>query len=444
MQRSLLYTLRLLVVITTLIIVYSIYSIENIDIWMFLFWVVLAAISESLPVFITKDRAVSVTLAILIAAQLSHGTYFTVLVGASCFILVIAKYPDNKYKNFFTIPWNVSAINISNLAISLLLSGWLSDYLNQFSSHNMSIMPYSLLAITTYIVSLFVLNSLIMTLYVYLANNVRFISTWVHGVFWALPNLLAITPMGFFIHKFYELPTGYFYVLLLFGPLLLARYSFKLYLDSQSQYYKTIKTLTAAIEAKDEYTEGHSRRVEYYAEMIATRMKLSAKKIESIKVAALLHDIGKIGIDDSILRKPEKLNDDEWVKIRQHPSIGAKILEDVPFPDKIKVYIEHHHEKYNGTGYPDKLKAGQIPIEACILTAADAYDAMTSDRPYRDAMSRKTAMENLRKDRGTHFHPVVADVLLQILEEEVLKEQEAAARAEQEAAYQEAALTVEP
>lgn len=429
-------------IVSILIIAVSVANIRNISIYLLLFWVLLILLCESLPVFISKERAVSVTLAILIASQLSHGTYFTTIAGAICFLFIFTKYPNEGYKYIFTISPKITIGNIINYTITLFISGMLYDLLlAQYPILGEN--TFNIIPILVFTSTFFLLNSIILTFFITLLNAVKFIPTWKQGVLWALPNFIAIAPIGFFIHRLYMLPSGYFYILLLLGPLLLARYSFKLYLDSQSQYYKTVKTLTVAIEAKDEYTEGHSRRVEYYAEKIATRMKLSSKKIESIKVAALLHDIGKIGIDDSILRKPEKLDDDEWVKIQQHPSIGAKILEDVPFPDKIKDYIEHHHEKYNGTGYPDKLRAGDIPIEACILTAADAYDAMTSDRPYRSAMSRATAMENLRKDRGTHFHPVVADVLLQILEEEAREEQKAAARAEQEAAYQQAAPTVE-
>ena len=129
---------------------------------------------------------------------------------------------------------------------------------------------------------------------------------------------------------------GILYILMLMGPLLLARYSFKLYLESKEQYYKIIQTLTAVIEAKDEYTEGHSRRVAYYVEKIAERMRLSPNRIESLKVAALLHDIGKIGIEDSILQKPGKLTNSEWEKIRQHPRIGIRILDEVAFPTVIK------------------------------------------------------------------------------------------------------------
>jgi len=211
---------------------------------------------------------------------------------------------------------------------------------------------------------------------------------------------------------------------MLLGPLLLARYSFKLYLDSKEQYYNIIKTLTAAIEAKDKYTEGHSRRVEYYSELIAQKMKIPPNRIESIKVAALLHDIGKIGIEDYILRKPGKLTEEEWEKIRQHPRIGMKILEEVSFPDAVKNAILHHHEKYNGEGYPDNLKAEENSIDAYILAAADAYDAMTSDRPYRKALSREAAIDILKKERGNQFHPKVADILVSILEQEEAKEKE--------------------
>ena len=147
-------------------------------------------------------------------------------------------------------------------------------------------------------------------------------------------------------------------------------------------------------------------------------MRLAPGSIEDLKVAALLHDIGKIGIEDSILRKPTELTKCEWDKIKQHPWIGIRIMYEVAFNPVIKNAILHHHEKYDGGGYPDNLMGSETSLDAYILGAADAYDAMTSDRPYRKALSRRQAIEVLRKEKGSQFHPIVADVLIRILEKE--------------------------
>ncbi|NLB42629.1 MAG: HD-GYP domain-containing protein, partial [Clostridiales bacterium] len=240
----------------------------------------------------------------------------------------------------------------------------------------------------------------------------------VTSTLWALPNFIAIAPLGFFLHKIYELPNGFIYILLILGPILLSRYSFKLYLDAKEQHYKTIKTLTAAIEAKDEYTEGHSRRVEHYVEQMAEKMKFPPNRIESIKVAALLHDIGKIGVKDSILGKPGRLTDEEFESVQQHPSIGVRILEEANLSEEVIDAIHHHHEYYNGNGYPDNQKGNEVPLDAYIIGAIDAYDAMTSDRPYRKAFSKEKAISILKKERGEQFHPDVIDTLITILESE--------------------------
>lgn len=236
-----------------------------------------------------------------------------------------------------------------------------------------------------------------------------------------LPNLLSTAPMGYFLARFMDMGEGYEgYAMasLFILPLLFARYAFKLYLDSKEQFYKTIRTLTAAIEARDKYTEGHSRRVEMYSEVLANELKIHPTLIEDIKVAALLHDIGKIGIEDRILRKPGKLDPEEMDQIRAHPTIGLYILEDVDMNRNIKDTILYHHVFFNGKGYPAVGADKQVPLSAYIVALADAYDAMTSDRPYRSAIPREKAIEIIRENRGSQFHPVVVDAFLAIIERE--------------------------
>ncbi|HHY83583.1 MAG TPA: HD-GYP domain-containing protein [Clostridiales bacterium] len=421
MNKKLTAVLSVLSVISFIVLAYSIMQIEVNEIPSLLFWIFLGSLFESLPIYYAKERAVSVTFAIILAAQFSHGTSFTTLVAALSAVLVFIKNSDGSYKHLFNLPIHISLINLTNYTISMFLAGQFYHFLDKIWPSDTSL----LLKIPLYILTVFFFNSTIMSIYASIMSNSPFIKIWTEGTLWALPNFIAIAPIGFFIYKLYQVEDyGFIYVLMLLGPLLLARYSFKLYLDSKEQYYKIIKTLTAAIEAKDKYTEGHSRRVEYYAELIAQKMNVPPYRIEAIKVAALLHDIGKIGIEDYILRKPGKLTDDEWEKIRQHPRIGMKILEEVSFPDEVKNAILHHHEKYNGEGYPDNLKADENTIDAYILAAADAYDAMTSDRPYRKALSKQTAIEILKKERGSQFHPKVADILITILEQEEAREED--------------------
>ncbi|MFC1942915.1 HD domain-containing phosphohydrolase, partial [Chloroflexota bacterium] len=160
-------------------------------------------------------------------------------------------------------------------------------------------------------------------------------------------------------------------------------------------YNSTIKTLAAAIDAKDPYTRGHSQRVREYAILAGRFLPLSEEELEVLEHAAILHDVGKIAVDDHILNKPGPLAPDEWVVIREHPVIGANMIRDIPFLEKASNCILHHHEWYNGKGYPGKLEGENIPIGARIIAVADAFDTMTTDRSYRHAISEELAISEI-------------------------------------------------
>jgi len=180
-------------------------------------------------------------------------------------------------------------------------------------------------------------------------------------------------------------------------------------------YLATIKSLALAIDAKDQYTHQHILRVQRYAVAAAKHMGLDGVELEAINTGALLHDIGKLGVPEYVLLKPGRLTDEEFEKIKKHPEIGAAILDPVEFPWPVLPVVRSHHEKWDGTGYPDGLKGEEIPRTARILAVADVYDALTSSRSYRNAWSHERACEVLLKDRGTHFDPEVADAFLEII-----------------------------
>lgn len=417
MSKKLYYTvLATTTAVTIAILAYCGLSLENTTLPQLLFWMLIGSVCESQPVYFSKGRVVSVTFAILLALQLSHGTYAATLVAASSIVFFIIKNEDGTYTHTFNFPLSKTLMNLVNFTFSAFFAGLAYDALSGWIGDKGTYMFIPLMI--AYLSFVFIINTVIMTAFMKLLTGCPLLSTWMKGALWAVPNYLAIMPLGFFINKLYENPSGMVYVIMLFGPLLLARRSFKLYLDSREQYYKVIKTLTAAIEARDPYTEGHSKRVEYYSERIARKLGYTPGRIEAVKVAALLHDIGKIGIEDAILYKKGSLTSDEWDRIRQHPIIGVKILEDVISPKSVLDAILHHHERYDGSGYPDGLKMGQVSTDAYILGAADAFDAMTSDRVYRKALSRDTAISILANEKGKQFYPEVADALISVLLEE--------------------------
>ena len=169
----------------------------------------------------------------------------------------------------------------------------------------------------------------------------------------------------------------------------------------------TVAALAAAVDAKDAYTQGHSQRVARYAAALAEALELPGPDIARIQLAGQLHDVGKIGVSDVLLTKPAKLTPAEYEAIQQHPVIGERMLSAVPFLKEILPSVRHHHEHWDGRGYPDGLRAHQIPADAAILAVADAFDAMTSDRPYRPALPLAEARRRILEGSSTQFDPMV-------------------------------------
>lgn len=195
-------------------------------------------------------------------------------------------------------------------------------------------------------------------------------------------------------------------------PLLVARQTYQRSEELRQAYADTIASLVGAIEAKDVYTKGHSVRVAEYAVAIARQLGVSEQRIGRLEWAALLHDIGKVGVSGGILAKPGKLSDDEYTEIKRHPEIGARILKDVQYLADLVPAIEAHHERLDGLGYGQGLTGECIPVEARVLAVADAYDAMTSTRPYREAMPHAAAVEQLLSGRDTQFDSAVVEAFL--------------------------------
>ena len=188
----------------------------------------------------------------------------------------------------------------------------------------------------------------------------------------------------------------------------------------RTAYVQTIRTLSEAVDAKDAYTRGHSERVGVYASKIAREMNHPKDVIERVYIAGLLHDVGKIGVRDAVITKPDRLSPEEYEEIKQHPEIGYRILEPVEFLKDVAPCVRHHHEWYDGSdrGYPDRLRGDQIPLPSRIILVADTVEAMTSDRPYRKALSLEVVVSEIHKYTGTQFDPQVTQALLALLERE--------------------------
>jgi HD-GYP domain-containing protein (c-di-GMP phosphodiesterase class II) len=228
--------------------------------------------------------------------------------------------------------------------------------------------------------------------------------------------------------------------------LVLENKSYQLHLEEKVQqqtekiresFFNSIMSLAIALEAKDEYTKGHSERVTFSAVAVARGMGLADDVVDKIRLASLVHDIGKIGVEEAILRKPGKLTDEEYRHVMGHCEIGERILRPVVEDEEILEMVRHHHERYDGTGYPDGLAASpnadetvsselsgnpvmkRFSLGSRLLAVIDAYDAMTSDRPYRKALEKELARAELEKGKGRQFDPKIVDVFLRIADEAV-------------------------
>lgn len=184
------------------------------------------------------------------------------------------------------------------------------------------------------------------------------------------------------------------------------------YSELKSAYRGTVESLRLAVDAKDSYTRGHSDRVSYYSVLIGKKLGLPEEEISILRDGGLFHDIGKIGIPDAILQKPGKLTDEEYDDIKNHPSIGAKIIAPAKIFENILPIVKHHHERYDGRGYPSSLKGEDIPLYARIAAVADTFDAMTSDRSYRPRFTLFKALEELENSKGTQLDPTIVDAFI--------------------------------
>ena len=189
-------------------------------------------------------------------------------------------------------------------------------------------------------------------------------------------------------------------------------------------YNSTLEALSTALDYRDNETEGHSQRVVRYSLEIGKTLGLTDSEIETLVRGTLLHDIGKIGVPDSILRKPAKLTEEEWVEMRKHVEYGYRMLKDIPFLKEASLIVLHHQERYDGTGYPQGLKGNDIVIGARIFAVVDTYDSMTSDRPYRKALTDTVAREEICRCRSSQFDPDVVDTFFKIPKEEWLNVKE--------------------
>src|SRR6202161_313014 len=324
---------------------------------------------------------------------------------------VVVQCLDNERPNPIQVTFNVCS---TALAIAVTFSAY-RFFLRQSAVHNPSTSLF--LAASVY----FVANTLPVAAVISLTERRSLRKIWADCYFWSFPYYLVgagVAGMMSWLHGFTDWQTS----LLTLPVAYLIYRSYRLYLgkledekrhveEMADLHMRTIEALALAIEAKDQTTHDHLQRVRVYAIEVAKELKVDREGMEALQAAALLHDIGKLAVPEHIISKPGRLTPEEFEKMKIHPVIGAEILDSVEFPYPVVPIVIAHHEKWDGTGYPDGLKAEEIPIGARILSAVDCFDAMTSHRQYRRAMPPEEVMRYIVSESGKSFDPRVVDIL---------------------------------
>src|SRR2546425_2974741 len=391
-------------------------------------WFIIAAltlISGSATVRLPSSYAsISISETFVFTAVLlfgpAAGTVIVALYGLVISFWIAKRYPE-PHRALFNM--SAPAVSVWCSANLFFLIARIAPLIERPTSIN-AILP----ALIVFAIVYFVLNSWFITFIIALERRLSPLKIWSQSFLWWSMNYLCGASVAILFVGFNRtIDLGYIGLIL---PLLLVLYAtFKTsmgrvedadkHVDQMNRLYlSTIETLAMAIDAKDQVTHGHIRRGHYVMTKAAGEAGVGAERlIKAIEAAALLHDMGKLAVPEYILNKPGKLTDTEFEKMKLHASVGADILSAIEFPYPVVPIVRHHHENWDGSGYPDGLKATDIPIGARILSVVDCFDALTSDRPYRPRLSDDEAIAILFERRGTMYDPLIVDTFARVHKE---------------------------
>lgn len=401
-QKKFYIYLLIISLLASAVLIRSVFVVDfkSVNISAVVFFIIITMAAESLSIELPRGVNISVGFTIDLVCLIIMGPYVAIWISVLSELLM--------FETLRGKPFYKTLFNCSGLVLSVWLAGWvylaLGGTLDFFPVP--SVLPLAAAALTYFFV-----NSSALTISLALTQGSAPWGIWTNITQGVAPSLLALTPLALLMASMYKI-LGILGASFFFIPLFLVRYIFKAYMEVRQSYLSTLGALASALDAKDTYTKGHSDRVAMYAVEIARKLDFPEDKIETIEHMSLLHDIGKIGIGAEILCRPGKLTDNEFEHIKQHPVIGANILKNIRDFESSTDFVRYHHEKYDGSGYPYRLKGEQIPLEARIITLADSFDAMTSNRSYRRAMTFEEALEEVKRSTGTHFDPKIVEAFL--------------------------------
>lgn len=410
---KILYVSYLTFVITLGIAIFyfSFFTIDFSLFYLYAFWIVLHAVVESKPVSLDTKDQLSLSFSINLALVMIYGPWFSIIVAALGSAITDIASKRGIIKALF---------NSAQYSITLWVTGAIYSIFAQPSPKefviSQHIIPF-IIAALTYVTVNFLLVSIIVSLY----HQLPLLTIIKMDLGMILLFLTSLAPISLLMAILYT--NEPWSIVLILPPLALAHNGFENYLKLRKQTKATIELLADVVDKRDPYTASHSFRVANFAEQIAKEMGLSYEQIKNISMAGRVHDLGKIAIRDDVLLKPGRLTDSEFKEMKAHPSIGYEILSPLKMYKEVLHFVLYHHERLDGKGYPKGVNVHSIPLGARILTVADSFDAMTTDRPYRKALSQNEAIEELLKNRGTQFDPLVVDAFVQSLENKKLNKE---------------------
>lgn len=380
---------------------------RDIDLGRIFFWTLVTLVASAMPVYLPRGINASVNSAPLVAA------IFDIHLANPFAALWIALIGTIQLRDIRReLKWYGTLYNRASSVLAVL-GAWLVYTFTRGAIRGED--PFGILAQILLVgLAYTLINQLLAVVAASIRTSTAFSRVWASSISHVWTGLVALIPMGWLMAEV-AVKVGLWAAGLFMIPLLLARYSFSKYAETRDLFFGTVSALSQAIDAKDGFTRGHADRVSRIASAVARELRLSENSIEQIELAGLLHDIGKIGVEDRILMKPMHLEADEQELMRRHPIYGASILEPSAALRPLVPLVLHHHENFDGSGYPEGLKGDEIPLGSRIIIVADAYEAMTSDRIYRKAIGHTRAMEQLNKYKGIQFDPVAVRALEQLI-----------------------------
>lgn len=368
----------------------------------------LTAVTENFAFELPLNGSVSLSFALIYAALLYAGPLAAVLCALAASITLKELRSQ--------ISLSARIFNIAQLSLAAGLSGVSYFVAGGQMLADMQQPAVALSAASTAALVFYSLNVLFVAVFVSLLKREPFLVVLrTQGFISYAASLVVLALLGVMVAALLVLHSWIGLVLLVL-PFMAARRTFRVYAELTEAYTSTVRSLVTAIEAKDPYTKGHSERVAIYARHLAGALHLSRSQAELIERAALLHDVGKIGIPLDTLTSPTQLSSEEIRLIRQHPDVGSRLVSDVEFLSDIVPVIRHHHERVDGSGYPSGLIGEEIPMLSRLLAVADAYDAMTSTRAYRLAMSTDAAVAEITRVAGGQLDGEMAKMFIQLLD----------------------------